>query len=86
MIFECQYWREKLRVLAADLRGRKHQTRWSGRTEAKVEREVTIGFYMMRETARSESSWRQTPSTKLWHQSIRLQGDEHLLHHLARYC
>ena len=48
MIFECQYWRKELRRLAGDLRKRKDQRRWSGRSEARVEQQIMVGFYMVR--------------------------------------
>lgn len=48
MIWESQYWREDLGRIAAELRRRLGQRRWSDRSFARLEKELMLGFYAVR--------------------------------------
>jgi hypothetical protein len=48
MIWESQYWKEDLHRIAARLRRRLDQRRWSERSFARLEKELMLGFYAVR--------------------------------------
>lgn len=48
MIWESHFWKEELVRLARQLQKRRKQQRWPERSLAKLEKEVFIGFYVIR--------------------------------------
>lgn len=54
MIYESQYWKEDLLKLAGKLERRLVQTRWGDRNFYAVEKEIFLGFYIIRKLIESK--------------------------------
>ena len=54
MIYESSFWKEDLIKLASKLEKRSCQKRWTERSFATVEKEVLIGFYIVRKLIESK--------------------------------
>ena len=62
MIWESSYWKDELLRSAARLRRRLGQRRWPASSLAKVEREIMIGFFMIRKLLDARKVNDQLPS------------------------
>lgn len=48
MVSNPKYWRKDLKKMSESLKGRYNQQKWDIRSESKVEKEIFIGFFMVR--------------------------------------